>query len=271
MASLWSLVSKRKVGAVSEDLEEILREEIPLLLEWPPHLVNVTDFVQNFKAQAGKSQGAIDFTPCHVNLWLEWIDERREAILISRYEVDRLIESGWAKPIEIPQDSRHLVDLCLFREHQAMAVAQARASIFIDTMGQPYNAQVYYSGTESNWPAMQWRIDFAAEIITIMNTRGTRIEPPLARHSEIVKPNRAPHSVWHTIHLPRFQAPPLENAIIDGPVLERREHWVRAHRRDYRKGAGMFGRVKALVWVSEYQRGNPELGTVQQSFKVHPQ
>ena len=30
----------------------------------------------------------------------------------------------------------------------------------------------------------------------------------------------------------------------------------------------MFGRVKALVWVPEFRRGNPELGTVKQSFTV---
>jgi hypothetical protein len=43
---------------------------------------------------------------------------------------------------------------------------------------------------------------------------------------------------------------------------------VRAHRRDYRDGGGLFGRVKALVWVPEFKRGNAELGTVKQSYSI---
>ena len=116
---------------------------------------------------------------------------------------------------------------------------------------------------------MEFRFGLIQEVVTIMNTRGTRIEPPLNKPPcEVMKPNRPPHSVWHTIHLPHFQPPPLQDAIIDGPVLEKREHWVRAHRKDYRDGKGLFGRIKALVWVPEFQRGNPELGTVMQSYRV---
>jgi hypothetical protein len=104
-----------------------------------------------------------------------------------------------------------------------------------------------------------------------MNTRGTRIEPPLdGKHVQVVKPDRAPCSVWRTIHLPKMPSLPLEGAETSETILERREHWVRAHRRDYRKGNGMFGRLKALVWVPEFQRGNSELGTVKQSYAVGP-
>jgi hypothetical protein len=112
------------------------------------------------------------------------------------------------------------------------------------------------------------RVAVALETLTTMNTRGTRIEPPIdAKHVQVVKPDRVPCSVWHAIHLPKMPSIPL-GAETSDTILERREHWVRAHRRDYRHGAGMFGRVKALVWVPEFQRGNPELGSVFQSYKV---
>lgn len=96
------------------------------------------------------------------------------------------------------------------------------------------------------------------------------MEPPIPGGPvQIVKPDRWPSSVWHTIHIPRFPHPsqPL-NGDVTPEVLEKREHWVRAHRADYRNGKGLFGRIHGLIWVPEHRRGNPELGTVKQSFEV---
>jgi hypothetical protein len=119
----------------------------------------------------------------------------------------------------------------------------------------------------NNQPALL-RLRMVCDALTSINTCGTTMRPPFESHAQVVKPDRAPCSVWHTIQIPRFHHPLPPGTVVSPEVLERREHWVRAHRRDYRHGAGMFGRVKALVWVPEYQRGNPELGTVQQSYEV---
>jgi len=218
-----------------------------------------------------------DATPCHSDLWLEWLTptQKRHALAITRFDLSDVSR------MEIPERARFLLEVSFFLEYQAQAQFFSDWFMFIDEFGE----FLFDSSRSGHDPARGQEFDFdevntklfedvmpyAAEILTVMNTRGTRIEPPINKlPAEVVKPNRAPHSVWHTIHLPRFQAPPLENTEISGPVLEKREHWVRAHRRDYRKGAGMFGRIKALVWVPEFQRGNPELGTVNQSFKVGP-
>jgi hypothetical protein len=271
MASLWSLASKSKIATDVSGLEESLLALRTDLQKRSAHLVNVNDLIGPLKE--AELTEAIDFTPCHPALWLEWLDVesyRREAIYLTRYSAADLSPT-WIPANEAPENSRHLIQLATWQEYQACAVLRALAWLFIDDLGRPIG-DFDYCGAPGNADAVGWRVFVAQEIMTIMNTRGTRIEPPLEEGSraEVMKPNRAPHSVWHTIHLPKFQGPPLTDAEVTPEVLERRQHWVRAHRKDYREGAGMFGRIKALVWIPEFQRGNPELGTVKQSFTVHP-
>jgi hypothetical protein len=158
----------------------------------------------------------------------------------------------------------------MFVDDNGYAVLRAGADFLIDRLGCACG-QVATVCAERDQGATLFRTMFVCNILTTINTLGTRIEPPFnPTATQIIKPSRPPCSVWHTIHLPRFAAPPLADAEVSPEVLERREHWVRAHRRDYRRGGGMFGRIKALVWVPEYQRGNAELGTVKQSYRVAP-
>jgi hypothetical protein len=55
------------------------------------------------------------------------------------------------------------------------------------------------------------------------------------------------------------------------PTGEKREirfHKVRGHSADYRKGKGLFGKLRVLIWVPEHTVGDPELGTVVSSYRV---
>jgi hypothetical protein len=259
MASLWALLKKGKVEAIDgyQDLERILRPTLRYLLVHPPYLVDANEIVRHIYPSE-----AVDFTPCHKNLWLEWTwRQGREAALIYRQD---------ASEVKLPNNARHRIHIDHFLEYEGTAVLMGHFLTFVDAMGIPLAPQSSI-GREDDLEALDLRFLMVEEVITVMNTRGTRIEPQLERSkAEVVKPNRAPHSVWHTIQLPKFQGPPLTDAEVSRQILERRQHWVRAHRKDYRQGAGMFGRVKALVWVPEHQRGNPELGTVRQSFEVGP-
>jgi len=268
MASLWSLFRKFKTGPVLEEFREILTSASRFLVKNEPLLVDANETFQYFQNHGPSA--AIDFTPGHERLWLEWTEERgtREAALVSRWNLAEIMD--WKNLPEKPDNARHLIEQLHFHEHQGMAVLMGCTHVFVDDMGIPSQHRHY--GRENDFDGMEGHYSLAVEIVSAMNTRGTRIEPPIERSkAEIIKPNRNPHSVWRTVRLPKFQGPPLADAEVAPEILERREHWVRAHRRDYRKGAGMFGRVKALVWVPEFQRGNPELGAVKQSFAVDPQ
>jgi hypothetical protein len=207
---------------------------------------------------------SMDATPGFPELWLEWTHEgTRNGIFILR-DAAHLMKGEKPKP----EEARFHISMTMFMEDKGYAVMRAAADFYIDRLGC-LCGDCEVDCAESDQGATLFRTMFACNILTHINTIGTRVEPPFpSQPSQIVKPDRAPCSVWHTIHLPRFAAPRLEGVEINPEILERREHWVRGHRRDYRRGGGMFGRIKALVWVPEFQRGNPELGTVKQSYKI---
>lgn len=47
-----------------------------------------------------------------------------------------------------------------------------------------------------------------------------------------------------------------------------RFHMRRGHYRDYRKGRGLFGRTKKLVWVQPHACGDKALGEIRKAYKV---
>jgi len=287
MASLWSLLYKGKADCENDKCN--LKDLVPDLIRESPLLVNATETVTEIMRRGDESimGQSLDATPGHPWLWLEYIyfrDQLRRAILVHRASRDLLQRDrypfGFKNPV-LPEGTRHVLFMAGWEENQGYALLRGMSYSLLDALGQPIQpndigAEEFlftiangFDEEDDAWIHCQSCI--ACEVLTIMNTRGTRVDPSLEHHAGVVKPNRRPHSVWHTIHLPKFASPPLENGVVDGPVLEKREHWVRAHRADYRDGNGLFGRVKALIWVPEHKRGNPELGTVKQSFKVHPQ
>ena len=108
----------------------------------------------------------------------------------------------------------------------------------------------------------------ALEAFCWINTQGTQLvesEHPKQSHKHR---DLVPMSVWRTIVVGPVSAPGTKVSEFSSESAERREHWVRAHRADYRKGAGLFGRIKALIWVPEHKRGNHDLGTVVPEYVV---
>jgi hypothetical protein len=272
MSSLWSLVRKGKIqyaanvftrGMASRVIEQLSGE--------PPKLVDLSDYGSNWAEEDSQfDTQAADATPCFERMWFEWrVNEIRSAVFVRRYSIGEAtaIVDAENLPKSPPEGARFFLQFLVLIEQDGAVVMRGATFCFIDHLGSLDEISIF--GPSEDRVGFGGHTRFVCEALTTINTKGTRIEPPFdSKPTQIVKPNRAPCSVWHTIHLPRFARPPLEDAVVSPEVLERREHWVRAHRRDYRRGGGMFGRVKALVWVPEFQRGNPELGTVKQSYAV---
>jgi hypothetical protein len=217
----------------------------------------------------------MDATPPFKWMWLEWLTGNlRSAAIICRTAVSAgIFERGQgletAFPEGAPTNARFILRVVFLNDQGGYARFHSTVIFCIDHLGCVAGALNLSAGTAKGRVIVSNYVALICEALTNMNTHGTRIEPPFdSQPTQIVKPDRAPCSVWHTIHLPRFAAPPLIDAEITPEILERREHWVRGHRKDFRRGAGMFGRVKALVWVGEHQRGNPELGSVFSTYQV---
>jgi hypothetical protein len=264
-------------GKVSYDGEALEKPRTREFFEWlsknPPMLVNITDHAQTWSDdECNFTMNAMDATPSYRHMWFEWLlnDGQRNAALVCRSPMDilgRVPTIDTPYPDGPPKDARFLLQMNFLHDDDGYAVLRAATTFCIDHLGCLAGPTSWSAASEDQGVAANYTL-MICDVLTTMNTQGTRIEPPLdAKPVQVVKPNRAPCSVWHTIHLPKMPSIPL-NAETSETILERREHWVRAHRRDYRHGAGMFGRVKALVWVPEFQRGNPELGSVKQTYKV---
>lgn len=271
MASLWARLRKaRRVygfAPFTQSLCESVLDRVERLDE--PVLVNVQDISNRLDGKEVRyGDVAQDITPCHPELWLEFITLRscsRVGIWVSRIDCS-LIPKAIADEFPIPDNTRFLIQFTTLIEHDIAAAIASMVFVYIGDTGTPL-ADFHVHMKEWEQQSLSMYV-LGCEVLTTMNTRGTRIEPPLDKPSvRVVKPNRAPCSVWHTIHIPKFRSEPLGLPSAD-EVVEKREHWVRAHRADYREGKGLFGRIHGLVWIPEHRRGNPELGTVKQIFEV---
>lgn len=45
-------------------------------------------------------------------------------------------------------------------------------------------------------------------------------------------------------------------------------HTCRGHFADYRKGKGLFGKLKGLYWINSHVRGSEEHGVVEKDYAV---
>jgi hypothetical protein len=286
VASLWANLNKGKVKYMKDvfapdEINHIIRD---ITQTAKPKLVNITEQADEWVKDLTKDMpdpSQIDITPPFPRLWFEWQQNgNRRAVLVGRNTIPEMI--AWEKYLRLergdpePPDRGTPPDHVAYRfsalvwfEVEGAVALRGGFDGFIDKLGRPLDQgkKVTCKDAEDE-NVIYSHLGFIADVLTTMNTRGTQVVPQSHQPTQVVKPNRAPCSVWHTIKIPKFRNPPLVGAVVSPEVLERREHWVRGHRRDYRHGGGMFGRIKALVWVPEYQRGNPELGTVQQTYEV---
>jgi len=278
MASLWSLLHGQHRAKIGFNVDVFTRDHIYAFIRaWdadPPKLVNITDYTQTWIDDPGAQFDLhhMDATPGFKHMWFEWLVKggQRNAMMVERRKIDEVAQAGLTQQFGEVTGGRFFLNLVLLNEEDGRAAFRAMVGMHIDHLGcLTGNVASAYENEPEIQRLIMLRVLLVCDALTSMNTCGTKMVPPFdSPHAQIVKPDRAPCSVWHTIQIPKFQNPPLLGAVVTPEVLERREHWVRAHRRDYRHGNGMFGRVKALVWVPEFQRGNQELGTVQQSYEV---
>ena len=272
MPSLWRMFRKgNHVGAFGPVTEEMVDYFRRYYHRHEPALVNIQNvrdqFTEDMMNHRPVWEDAFqDITPCFKDLWLEWINPVQGihvAVAVHRSGLEEADGTGI-----VPPDGSHLlVVFYMLVESNAVACIVGRVTMYIDRLGIPVDGACGVVGQEDKMHTLIGLMTCACEALSIMNTRGTHIEPPFpAAPAGIVKPKRYASSTWHTIHVPKLAREP--QGLTGGPVVERREHMVRAHRADYRKGGGLFGRLHELIWVPEHKRGNPELGTVKQSYRV---
>lgn len=94
-----------------------------------------------------------------------------------------------------------------------------------------------------------------------------------AKFPASAKASPTPACVWHTIHVrdaPERIRRTGRNALRSESAPQR-EHWIRGHYADYRRGPGLFGnpKLRKTFWIPEHQVGDPRLGCVIPEYIIH--
>lgn len=221
-----------------------------------------------------------DVTPPFPALWIEFqvrAVSRRVGCLIQRTDATESDARAAKTSGETFTDGpyKHFVRLDFFMETQGMSAYAGWLHLLTDEFGQIAwnNGQSSYLNEDSDARQgvfARWLMT-VAEAIVRMNTQGTVLVPiGDGRRLGRRRPLSAPACVWHEIVINPERVVKQGEGVstFSGDAADRREHWVRAHRKDYRKGGGLFGRTKALVWVPEHKKGNPELGCEIPEFRI---
>ena len=270
MASLFSRLAKAKgLYCTGPFTTEVVGEFLTKAKALSPVLVDIRELANvMYGSSYTLAEVAEDITPPYPEMWFEFLDTkgRRIGTWVTRLECS-ILTKAITDAYPVPDGAVFFVQVTALQEHQDSALLRADNFAYIDRQGKILSNQGIHGDTEITKNFANTTFYVTCDALSCMNTRGTRIEPPVERApAGVVKPNRYACSTWHTIHIPKLVREP--QGLTGGPVVERREHMVRAHRADYRKGGGLFGRLHELIWVPEHKRGNPELGTVKQSYRV---
>ena len=79
-----------------------------------------------------------------------------------------------------------------------------------------------------------------------------------------------PATVWHEIvisSVPKTRRTAnAEGARAEGGVI--RLHRVRGHFEDYSRGKGLFGKIKGVFWIPDYERGDRSAGEVISAYRI---
>lgn len=76
-------------------------------------------------------------------------------------------------------------------------------------------------------------------------------------------------NVWHEIIVSQTKVVTDGQRDADGEPRILRHHRVRGHYADYRKGSGLFGRIKGLFWIPDHKRGDESIGRVIAKYTIH--
>lgn len=103
-----------------------------------------------------------------------------------------------------------------------------------------------------------------------MNTRGIEHKPNPPRRKE-----NQQYQKKHGRGLLTYKTLVVEtvvggNGTHAGTHIVKSEHIVRGHKADYRKGAGLFGKYKVLIYRAAHTAGSREAGRVDKDYEVKP-
>ncbi len=99
-----------------------------------------------------------------------------------------------------------------------------------------------------------------------LNCKNVELRAPIEVTNQKKRLQTVRKSVWHEIVVSEVNRQSVKSKT-DQPK-DIRSHWVRGHFADYRSGSGLFGKIHGVFWMPEHERGNPEIGTVKQSYRV---
>lgn len=103
-----------------------------------------------------------------------------------------------------------------------------------------------------------------------MNTRGIEHKPNPPRRKEnerYVKKHGRPLITYKTLVVETVVGNPSGGS---GTSTVKSEHIVRGHKADYRKGKGLFGKYKVLIYRAAHLAGDKSAGTVIKDYAVKP-
>lgn len=110
----------------------------------------------------------------------------------------------------------------------------------------------------------------AMEACVWLNTKGTeRTDTPGTGKRKRVAGDAPLLCEWKTLIVNAFRYSKADlNTLKEEHQRDQREHHRRAYRADYRKGKGLFGKIRELIWFPETTWGNPDLGCVIPEYEL---
>lgn len=216
-----------------------------------------------------------DVCPPRTRMWFEWKGDRQIGCLVSKLSFEKPPDDyvDWQRIGPIDEPCSHLVIADLFAEIDGAVAHLGDMRLMLNEFGQVHAHSAHATRDIANVNDKQlfqcfWTV---CESIVRMNTEGVIVSPPWNEPKAVhEKPNpKKLCSIWRTIHIgsEKVAHGGRNGLALTKEAADRRECWVRATRKDYRRN-GLFGRTFKLVYVPEHKRGNHQLGTVVHEFNV---
>jgi hypothetical protein len=195
-------------------------------------------------------------------MWFECVygkSKTRRSVLCRRGERDG---GGWDLHMMGGVEADNIPGLIIFPTNQVLIQTDAHGQITEYDEDSPFedgdeNELLRDFGRQACYAA--------ANALARLNCKNVRLSEPDRSRKKSVLPV-IPMSYWHEIVLSEKDTP--QPGRENGEHREIRLHWVRGHFADYRIGSGLFGRIKAVFWIPEHRRGNPDIGTVVSNYAV---
>jgi hypothetical protein len=204
--------------------------------------------------QIATTEATIPVMPPFPAMWLEW-----------RFPQDR--QQRWNAAAVTHNSDEGMMGVCLLQEvdrrvfFYAMVFVQFNESDGIDVWD-------YKAAPEVPESLIENCVVLVTQSMARMHCQNVTIRPrgpTIAGSTPPVNVYRG--NVWHDIVVAPAKFA-TENATSSSEHRTLRHHRVRGHYADYRNGAGLFGRIKGLFWVSDHTRGDKAVGEVKATYSI---